>query len=41
MCYKRNKIFGEKTMNRHELIQWFQFFLLNNEENLPLDWLRG
>ena len=28
-------------MNRHELIQWFQSFLLNNEENLPLDWLRG
>ena len=40
-CNKRNKIFGEKTMNRHVLIQWFQKFLAENKENLPLDWLRG
>lgn len=40
-CNKRHKITGEKTMNRHELIFWFQDFLSENEENLPLDWLRG
>ena len=40
-CYKKNKIFGEKTMNRNELIQWFRDFVSENEENLPLDWLRG
>ena len=40
-CNKINKIFGEKDMNRHELIHWFQDFLKENEENLPLDWLRG
>ncbi|KKL46783.1 hypothetical protein LCGC14_2342140 [marine sediment metagenome] len=40
-CNKRHKIFGEKTMNRHDLIQWFQDFVSENEKNLPLDWLRG
>ena len=40
-CNKINKIFGEKTMNRYDLIQWFQKFLGENEENLPVDWLRG
>lgn len=40
-CNKRKKITGEKTMNRNEIIQWFQNFLSENKENLPLDWLRG
>lgn len=40
-CDKRQKIIGEKDMNRHEMIQWFQTFLIENETNLPSDWLRG
>ncbi len=40
-CNKKNKLSGDKDMNRQELIQWFQDFVSENEKNLPLDWLRG
>ena len=40
-CNKRNKIIGEKLMNKNDIINWFQVFLDENEKNLPLDWLRG
>jgi len=40
-CNKRRKIAGEKKMSKNGMIQWFQNFLIENKENLPLDWLRG
>jgi len=40
-CNKIEKITGEKEMNRNEMVQWFRRFLIENKENLPLDWLRG
>ncbi len=28
-------------MDKNTIIQWFQAFLIENKDHLPLDWLRG
>ena len=38
---KREKIFGDKDMDKKEIINWFKDFISENQKQFTLDWLRG
>ena len=38
---KREKILGDKDMDKKEIINWFKDFISKNQKQFTLDWLRG
>ena len=37
----KQKIFGDKDMDKEEIIIWFKDFISKNQKQFTLDWLRG
>ena len=38
---KLKKIFGDKDLNKNQMIHWFKVYIEENQTSFTLDWLRG